>query len=80
MQMFLSNESSHPNVFVKDLLQNAKCQKNTLKQIIYVIKDLHDGLSLYHTVPSFNDVNERPCENIVGKGESAVKRSINWCV
>ena len=28
-------------------------------------------LTVYHTVPTFNDVEKKPFENIVGKGENA---------
>ena len=29
------------------------------------------GLTLYHTIPTFNDPIKKPFENIVGKGEKA---------
>ena len=46
---------------------NAKCQ---LFYVVGTVKMIR-ALTVYHTIPTFNDPKVEPFENIVGKGENA---------
>ena len=37
---------------------------------------IHSGLTLYHTIPTFNNLEKKPFENFVGKGENAGNQPI----
>ena len=37
----------------------------------WIISNIFSFLTLYHTIPTFNDIREKAFKNIVGKGENA---------
>ena len=57
-----------------EILQKMKkcCEENEdIQFFLSTFKVPHDCLTLYHTIPTFNDPEKEGLENIVGKRENA---------
>ena len=48
--------------------------KSKIRLYVLCILILSHSLTLYHTIPTFNDLEKEPIENIVEKGENAGKK------